>query len=175
MNKMLALEDGNIIKLNNDGRRVVIDKGYLQNGEPSKVLTMFMEDDFGFQAFTFLDDETDSVEFQIPQYDPLYKHLNNLLGANDTLVIDDDLTAEENKKYMKIQKEKQDILVGFYNNVKDASITNKFNITIINIMSDGRSKIDRVGLDTKKKLVNFFRDVKIELLYNNKEKEAEER
>jgi hypothetical protein len=174
MEKKKILDDGNIIKLNSDGRRVIIDKGYIQNGEPLKVLTMSMTDDFGFEAFTFSDEETNSVNFSIPQYDPLYKHLNTLLDANDDLVIDDDMTAEEKQKYMKIQKREQDILVNFYNNSKNASITDKFIITIINIMSDGRSKIDRDGLDTKERLVKFFRGVEKELLFD-KEKELEER
>ena len=172
MEKKKILDDGNIIKLNNDGRRVIIDKGYIQNGEPSKILTMSMTDDFGFEAFTFSDEETDSVNFSIPQYDPLYKHLNTLLDANDDLVIDDDMTAEEKQKYMKIQRQKQEILVSFYNGSKDDSLTNKFIITIINIVSDGRSKIDRDGLDTKERLVKFFRGVEKELLFD---KELEER
>lgn len=172
MEKKKILEDGNIIKLNNDERRVIIDKGYIQNGEPLKVLTMSMTDDFRFEAFTFSDEETDSVNFSIPQYDPLYKHLNTLLNANDDLVIDDDMTAEEKQKYMKIQRQKQEILVNFYNGSKDASITDKFIITIINIMRDGRSKIDRDGLDTKERLVKFFRGVKKDLLFD---KELEER
>ena len=172
MEKKKILDDGNIIKLNNDERRVIIDKGYIQNGEPLKVLTMSMTDDFRFEAFTFSDEETDSVNFSIPQYDPLYKHLNTLLDANDDLVIDDDMTAEEKQKYMKIQRQKQEILVNFYNGSKDDSLTNKFIITIINIVSDGRSKIDRDGLDTKERLVKFFRGVEKELLFD---KELEER
>ena len=174
MEKKKILDDGNIIKLNNDGRRVIIDKGYIQNGEPLKVLTMSMTDDFGFEAYTFSNKETDGVNFSIPQYDPLYKHLNVLLGTNSDLIIDDDMTAEEKQKYMKIQKHEQDISVNFYNGSKDASITDKFIITIINIMSDGRSKIDRDGLDTKERLVKFFRGVEKELLFD-KEKELEER
>ena len=172
MEKKKILEDGNIIKLNNDGRIVIIDKGYIQNGEPLKVLKMSMTDDFGFEAFTFSDEETDSVSFSIPQYDPLYKHLNVLLGTHSDLIIDDDMTAEEKQKYMKIQKHEQDISVDFYNGSKDASITDKFIITIINIMRDGRSKIDRDGLDTKERLVKFFRGVEKDLLFD---KELEER
>ena len=173
MDKKITLEDGNIIKLNSDGRSVIIDKGYLQNGEPSKIITMFMGDDFGFEAFTFSDDKKDNVEFQVPVYDPLYKHLNFLLGENDSLIIDDDMTEQNNKKYMKVQKEDQNILIGFYNNLKEFSITNKFIITIINIMRDGRSKIDREGLDTKERLVRFFSNVEKDFL--DKEKEVEER
>ena len=174
MDKKISLEDGNIIKINNDGRSIIIDKGYLKNGEPSKVLTMSMTDDFGFEAFTFSDEETDSVDFSIPQYDPLYKHLNTLLDANNDLIIDDDMTAEEKQKYMKIQRKEEDILVNFYNGLKDASTTDKFIITIINVMSDGRSKIDREGLDTKVRLVKFFRDTESKLL-KYKEQDEEER
>ena len=50
----------------------------------------------------------------------------------------------------------------------------KFIITIINIMRDGRSKIDREGLDTKERLVKFFRDIESELL-KYKEQDEEER
>lgn len=113
MDRKKRLEDGNIIKLNNDGRSIMIDKGYIENGEPSKVLTMSMNDDFGFEAFTFSHEETDSVDFQIPVYDPLYKHLKSFLGTSDSLIIDDDMTVEEKQKYMKIQKREKDILVGF--------------------------------------------------------------
>ena len=87
MEKKIRLEDENIIRINNDGRSVIIDKGYIKNGEPSKILTMSMTDDFGFEAFDFSNEETDSVDFLIPRYDPLYKHLNNLLGTNDNLLI----------------------------------------------------------------------------------------
>lgn len=153
---------------------MIIDKGYIQNGEPLKVLTMSMTDDFGFEEYTFSKEETDGVNFSIPQYNLLYKHLNILLGTNSDLIIDDDMTAEEKQKYMKIQKHEQDISVDFYNGSKDASITDKFIITIINIMSDGKSKIDRDGLDTKERLVKFFRGVEKELLFD-KEKEFEER
>ena len=43
-----------------------------------------------------------------------------------------------------------------------------------NIMRDGRSKIDRDGLDTKERLVKFFRDTENELL-KYKEQDEEER
>ena len=172
MEKKRILEDGNIIKLNNDERRVVIDKGYIQNGEPIKVLTMSMADDFGFEAYTFSNEKTDEVNFSIPQYDPLYKHLNALLGTHSDLIIDDDMTAEEKQKYMKIQKHGQDISVDFYNGSEDDSIADRFIITIINIMRDGRSKIDRDGLETKERLVKFFRGAEKDLLFD---KELEER
>ena len=174
MDKTVILEDGNIIKLNNEGRNIIIDKGYLNNGEPSKVLTMSMTDDFGFEAYVFSEEETDSVDFLIPQHDPLYKHFNTFLGSNNDLIIDDDMTAEEHGKYLKIQRQKQDILVSFYNGSKCASITDKFIITIINIMSDGRSIIDREGLDTKKRLITFFRNVSEDLLLE-RGNEVEER
>lgn len=174
MDKRLVLKDGNVINLSNSSGKLIIDKGYIENGEPSKALTMSMSDDFGFEAYTFLDEETDSVDFSIPQYDPLYKHLNALLGVDDDLVINDDMAVEEKQKYMRIQRQEQGISISFYNGSKDASITNKFIITIINIMRDGRSKIDREGLDTKERLLVFFRSVEKELLFD-KEKEAEER
>ncbi|MBR2744425.1 MAG: hypothetical protein IKE01_03910 [Clostridia bacterium] len=174
MDKKIALEDGNIIKMNNDEGSIIIDKGYLKNGEPSKILTMSMKDDFGFEVYTFSNEQTNCVDFSIPQYDPLYKHLNAILGVSDSLIIDDDMTLEEKQKYMIIQRQKQDILVSFYNDLKEDSLTGKFIITVINIMRDGRSKIDQEGLDTKERLVKFFRAVENELLLN-KEKEVDER
>ena len=174
MEKNIVLEDGNIVKFNNEERRILIDKGYLQNGELSKVLTMFMGDDIGFEAFPFSDEDIDSIDFQIPLYDPLYKHFKSLLGTDDSLIIDDDMTVEEKRKYIKIHRDKQGILINFYNDLEDDLITNKFNITIINIMRDGRSKIDRDGLDTKERLVKFFKDIEKEILFF-KDKEEKER
>jgi len=84
------------------------------------------------------------------------------------------MTLEEKQKYMIIQRQKQDILVSFNNDLKEDSLTGKFIITVINIMRDGRSKIDQEGLDTKERLVKFFRAVENELLLN-KEKEVDER
>ena len=42
MDKKICLEDGNVIRLNNDEGRIIINKGYLQNGEPSKMLVMLI-------------------------------------------------------------------------------------------------------------------------------------
>ena len=96
------------------------------------------------------------------------------MGNDNDLIIDDDMTTEEKQKYMKIQRQGQNILVNFYNSLNNASITDKFIITIINIMRDGRSKIDREDLDTKERLAKFFRCVEKELLYY-KGKDVEER
>lgn len=174
MSKEINLKDGNIIRLDDNESGIIIEKGYFKNGELSKILTMSMTNDFGFEAFIFLDEETDSVEFSIPQNDPLYKHLSTLLGQEDSLVIDDDMTTEEKQKYMEIKRQGQEILVGFCNRFKNASTTDKFIITIINIMEDGRSKIFGKGLDIKSRLVTFFYGARSELL-RCQEQDGEER
>ena len=175
MDKRLTLEDGNLININSEGGRIVIDRCYLENGEPSKVLTMSMGSDFGFEGFSFSDANLTSkdLSFSVPLYDPLYKHLCGLLQENDDLIIEDDLAREEKKKYLRVKKDSKGIVVTFNNDLED-SLTDRFIITVINIVEDGRSIIDREGLDTKKRLITFFRNISKDLLLE-KESEVEER
>jgi len=72
-------------------------------------------------------------------------------------------TKEENLKTMSIIREKERVLVRINNN-KEYSDRNldlyQYNIFIKNILYDGRSKIDRQGLDTKDRLGVLFAEIR---------------
>ena len=164
MEKRIDLENGDIVRLDREGLQFSINKGYVENGEPTKLLTMRISHDFYFEGYPFLGHEEDIMHFNIPTEDPLYKHFNNLLGTDTELVIEDDDTVEEKAKYLKIERGDADINVSFYNYLENESINSKFIIFVKNIQYDLRSKIDNKGLDTKDRLVSFFRDVEREEL-----------
>lgn len=164
MERRITLKDWNMIKIEEYHGQVIINKAYMKEGVPSSIVTLSMNSDFNFDVCTFSDDETDSVSFSVPAYDPLYKHLSSALGEKDELFIDDDLKNEEMRKYMRIKREEQGISINFHNDIKGEFPSSKFAITVINVMSDGRSKIDQAGLDTKDRLAKFFRRAAQELL-----------
>ncbi len=161
MNKSIALKDGSFINLNNEDGQFVIDKDFSQYGETIKLLTMTMGDDFEFEAYPFKDDDNNNLNFSISTSDPLYDYIITILGEDESLKINDDLTEEEDQKYMEIKKRARDILFNFVNNLENVSSANKFDITIINIKEDERSKLDA---ETKEKIFKFFKAVRDEML-----------
>lgn len=166
MNKRIPLKDESFINLSNDDGKFVIDKGYTENGETQKVLTMSMGNDFIFEAYSFEDDDDNSITFSIPKYDPIYEHLNTLLGQDENLMIYDDMDKDNKEKFMVILKDEEYIHIYFENNTEDSDISNKFIITILNIVTDGTSLLDQEGSNTKLRFFNFFKNVRDELLLN---------
>ena len=111
--------------------------------------------DFTFNAMNFLE-ETNVLTFEIDNENPLYKPFIKLIN-NSFLLIDDDLTREPNKKFLMIERQLDKICIKFNKSNEDNSFI--FNITIINITFDLRSKIDQQNLNTKSKLLDFFKDL----------------
>ena len=178
MERKTTLADGNIINIRNAERVELISKGYFENGELKKILELGMSDDFLFEAIIMEDkniDNISSIDFPIPKYDPLYKHFYELLKGQDKLLIDDDFTVEDNKKYILIRQNEDIINIEFNNNLESDTAMFKFNISIKNIMRDGRSKIDRKKLDTKDRLIKFFRNINKEFLTKKETRLEEER
>lgn len=172
MEKRIDLEDGNKIIISSNshycGSIITINKGYFENGELLKTIRLSIWDDFGFEGWINQEsEEIKEIDFTFKQKDPLYKHLDELLGQDKKIIIDDDATREENKKIMIIYKENEDIIIRFENQLENQNMTDKFNIFIKNVLTDYRSKIDYNGYDTKKRLIKFFNNVQQELLIDN--------
>lgn len=108
--------------------------------------------DFIFSAMNFSDDSNILI-FEVDQNNPIYYPLLKLIN-NKILLIDDDLTREEYKKYLLIEQKNNNIYISFNKNQTDNSFI--FNVTVINIAFDLRSKIDQQSLDTKIRLKSFF-------------------
>jgi len=113
--------------------------------------------DFIFHAMNF-SEETNLLTFEIDRENPIYIPLVKLIN-NDKLLIDDDLTRESNKKYLLIEKYEDKVYVKFNKSKDDESFI--FDISVINIVFDLRSKVDQQNLDTKSRLLNFFNDLEV--------------
>ena len=57
-----------------------------------------MSDDFNFFGTSFIDDK-DQLEFSIDANNPMFFAFNRLINEKETLIIDDDDTFDEKKKY----------------------------------------------------------------------------
>ena len=97
--------------------------------------------------------------FEIDSNHPLYMSFVDCLYDGKELIIDDDNTEKNNKKYLKLFMIDDKIILQFVNNLtndKSKLSYEKFNITVKNNMN---SKVEKKGLDTKDRLYDFFTDV----------------
>jgi len=164
MLKKIDLADGNrIIFSKEEGyctSTVSFSKGYLKNGELVKIIDMSIWDDMSFHGYLGVDyreEELPNVlEFEFTIDDPLYFCLDELLGNDHILIIDDDDTYDRMKKYMTIKKEETIIKIIFTNNKPSQFHHDKYGTFIKNIGPDGRSKIEDIKI--KYKIVDFLRN-----------------
>lgn len=128
-----------------------------------KSISFSIWDDISFRGYTS-GLETDTLEFLFDIRDPLYFCLNRLLDQDLELLIDDDDTYYDKKRYMLIRKENHYIKIIFKNLLSedDYEVEEKFRIFIKNIGPDPRSKIDNYNF--KCRIVNFLRDCEKTLL-----------
>lgn len=139
-----------------------ISEVFIENGKLIKNYKLSRWDDYGFSGW-ISKDIADNENINLLSYDfeidhPLYLPLLHLLQGDEQLIIDDDNTAEFNKKYMLISKEKDKIALTFINDLENAGFINRFYVFIKNIGVDGRSKIDRQYKDTKERLYFFYQE-----------------
>lgn len=150
--KFKITENGSIANIN-------ISLGYFNDNDLEKILELSMSDDFNFFGTSFIDDE-DQLEFSIDANNPMFFAFNRLINGKETLIIDDDDTFDEKKKYLEIKREENNIKIIFHNNISNSY--DKFNIFIKNIFNDGRSKMPS---DVKSKLCKLFFELE-EILQN---------
>jgi len=136
-------------------------EGFLEDGDVKKTYSLSQWDDYGFSGWTSENDNVNKISFEFNSSHPLYLPLLHLLNYDDELIIDDDETREENKRYLSIYRKDNKMYVDFIDNVKDSEIdySEKFHVFIKNIIYDGRSKIDQTYKDTKIRLLTFFDEV----------------
>lgn len=135
----------------------VISEGFIENDEIIKSYDLNQWDDYGLNAWT--DDEyVNKILFEFDTNHPLYMPLFHLLNYDKELLIDDDGTIEDNKRYILITREGNKIYMNFTDNTNCMYDGERFRIFIKNICFDGRSKIDRYNKDTKKRLLLFFNE-----------------
>lgn len=137
-----------------------ITEGFLENGNLIKTYSLSQWDDYGLNSWIDDDEDVTKISFEFDMNHPLYFPLFHLLNYDDQLIIDDDGTMEENKKYMLVHREEEKIYIDFIDLVEDdIYASERFNVFIKNIGLDGRSKIDQNYKDTKERLLIFFNEV----------------
>ncbi len=136
-------------------------EGFLENGDLKRTYSLSQWDDYGFSGWTVEDDNVNKLSFEFDMSHPLYLPLFHLLNYDDELIIDDDGTREDNKRYLSIYRKGKKIYVEFIDNVSDCTMdySERFYVFIKNIIYDGRSKIDQANKDTKNRLIIFFNEV----------------
>ncbi len=160
MEKRIEISKDRVLRYRLINNFPIIEELFFENGELEKNYTLNRTQDYCFDAMTFADDDVNELSFEYDENHPLYLPLLHLLNNEEKLIIDDDYTREEYQKYLIICKDDNKIILSFINNSNRISISiDKFNIVIINIIRDLRSKIDQKNMDTKEKLTEFFREV----------------
>lgn len=157
MNKKIEISDDRILDLYIGEGIINISEGFIVDGNLKKYYDLTRTMDYSFNASSYDDEyELNEIQFEFNIKHPLYSPLNNLLNNKNTLIIDDDDTVELNKKYIKISKNEDKIILSFINELSDNLELEKFSVFIKNIMFDLRSKIDDQQLDTQDRLHTFF-------------------
>lgn len=143
-----------------------ISEGFIENGVVKKIYNLCQWDDYGLNGWTSDDNDINKLSFEFDINHPLYLPFLHLLNYDEKLIIDDDDTVLDNKKYMIIYRTDDKIFMEFLNNLDDNTYKDKFYVFIKNIGPDGRSKIDCLNKDTKTRLFDFFNEV-YEVLTND--------
>ncbi len=135
-----------------------IDESFYNGQELEKSYSFHRSSDYAFNAIFFAGDDSKlkTLSFSFGVDHPLYTPLLHLIDYDGELIIDDDDTREENKKYLKIYKKGDIIFLDFYNLLENDRSFERFNVFIKNITIDGRSKVDHQNKDTRKRLNEFY-------------------
>lgn len=170
MEKTITTNENNIIKLNTEEnycyKVINIEKNYINNGKIEKKISFAIWDDIRFDSYLMNQNihfNNNEITYEIKIEDQIYFALNRLLGKEGLLIIDDDHTKEQLKKYIKLQKDYNRILITFHDEVTDKFSIDRFSVFIKNIGPDPRSKIKDINI--KYRLIDFFKEAE-EILTN---------
>lgn len=161
------------IELGNECSTYSIKEGYIKNGDVVKSFSLTMRDDYNFIGSINDNDDVDKIYFEFDIDHPLFLPLFHLLNYDESLIIDDDDSTQDNIKYLEIYYKDAKIYMNFIDKTKEKSI-DSFQVFIKNIDKDGRSKIERDEKDTKRRLLLFFDEVNDILVNNEKQITMEE-
>lgn len=169
--KEILLDDGNEMRLQISnaycGRSIRIEKDYIENDTIINGFTLCQWDDYAFDVFLGnFDFSKESVKFIVEINDPLFFCFHKLLEGIEELVIDSD-EYEENMRMLFIRRNAENNIELEFRSKCSKKISEKYSVFIKNIGFDLRSKIDYYGLDTKKRLFDFFENAKNVLLEEN--------
>jgi hypothetical protein len=122
-------------------------------------LRLYMNSDFAIKGENdkVNPDMNGRLEIKIESDDLYYIPLRNFLREDNIVTIEDDMCADRYGKKVSIALN-EDCIKIIFEYLKEDSC-NEFGIDIVNVLYDGRSKIDQMGLDTKHRLHQLFADL----------------
>ena len=102
---------------------------FLENNKLKKIYTLSMWDDYNFNSYVDSYDTNDIVSYEFDKNHPLFLALFHLLNYDEELLIDDDGTIEEEKKYLLIKRINDKIYLLFVNKLENNDfLYKKFNV-----------------------------------------------
>lgn len=143
------------------------------NGYADKSYYIIRDKNYEIGGYTVKNDVTD-LEFEIDNTHPWYYAYLDLLADDNEIIIDDDMTKENNRKYLKIFKNEDKIFLKFvnnYSNNKNKFSHDRFNIFVKNVYQDENSKLDQRKTDIKYRLHKFFVEINNLMMDNELEHE----
>lgn len=131
------------------------------DGQIEKYLCFHKSSDYSFWGGQVDNYEKQQIEFTLGPDNLICAPLKNFLNGKKQINIDDDDTCEYNKRFMEIKDESKQLVVNILDNREETDKLDiyKLNVFIKNVLYDGRSKIDRYGLDTKDRLAQLFYEI----------------
>lgn len=179
--KKIRVSDHNDLRYNiNSGYTQIHTITAIDTKDKLNIVKFSRWDDYNFSSYYDYDisyEEEKKINKQSHTFEknhPLYIPLLHLLNGVEELIIDDDETQENNKKYMRIYTDQDNINIDFINNLEKELELEKFCVFIKNIGFDLRSKIDCLGIDTKERLYFFFQEVYERIIEENHQITIEE-
>jgi hypothetical protein len=122
-------------------------------------LSFYKDDDFAISGYNGKMNPATSgrLEIAINSGDLYFVPLRKFLRDDKIITIEDDMTPDSYGKKVTIALNDDVIKIVF--EYLEIDVCNEFGINIKNILYDGRSKIDQMGLDTKDRLHQLFADL----------------
>lgn len=123
------------------------------------IFNLFISDDFAISSSTpkIPPEKNGSLEIVIDENNLFYLPLQNFLGSDEVIVIEDDMTPQHYGKKVSIKRSDNNIVAIFEYLEKECM--NAYGINIKNILYDGRSKLDRNGTNIKARLHTLFSEL----------------
>ena len=123
------------------------------------IFTLHISDDFAIIASSpeLPPDKNGRLEIVVDESNLFYGPLQNFLGSDEMIVIEDDMTLQRYGKKVSIKRCNDNVVATFEYLEKEHM--NAYGINIKNILYDGRSKLDKDGTDIKARLHTMFSEL----------------
>ena len=163
MEKIIRINNERILKIQNNNK-FTISEYFIKNGDLEKSYTLLQWDDYFLNAFSVQDKNAENVSFDFDINHPLYFPLRHMLKDDESLIIYDDDAIDDEKKHLELSINDNIINLNFVNKLDNNLELNKFRVFVKN--DDLSNEIEEENLDTKDRVVDFFKETRDDLSHN---------